>query len=130
MSEVSDLYDEALRDYHENRLDAAIHKLEQVLALTPHFEDAYEALSVILYNQKRYDDAVALIKKWVAVNPDSIMSRTNLSRCYVAKGMIKIRLIKYKNAVKKAVAIQASEDKMRLSHRGTGRSADFIRIEF
>lgn len=88
MKEVSELYHEALEDYRHNRLEEASQKLSSVLAIDPSFEDAYEALSVILYNQKRYDDAIRLLKKWIAVNPNSIMSHTNLSRCYVAKGMI------------------------------------------
>ena len=83
-----DLYHEALTDYRENRLQEAVQKLSCIVDEFPSFEDAYEALSVILYNQKSYDQAVPLIKKWVAVNPDSIMAHTNLSRCYMAKGMI------------------------------------------
>ncbi len=88
MEEVSTLYNEALADFRHNQLDLAVQKLSQVLALDPSFDDAYEALSVILYNQKKYDEAAALLKKWMSLNPDSIMAHTNLSRCYVAKGMI------------------------------------------
>ena len=85
---MSDLYHEALADYRENRFEEAAEKLTRVLAGSPSFEDAYEALSVILYNQKQYDPAIVLIKKWIGINPDSVMAHTNLSRCYVAKGMI------------------------------------------
>ncbi len=88
MEEVSTLYNEALADFRQNQLDLAVQKLSQVLALDPSFDDAYEALSVILYNQKKYDDAIGWLKKWMALNPDSIMAHTNLSRCYVAKEMI------------------------------------------
>lgn len=86
--EASKLYKEALRVFRDDRLEEAREKLTRVLALDPNHEDAYEALSVILYNQKRYDDAITLIKKWFTVNPNSIMSHTNMSRCYVAKGLI------------------------------------------
>jgi tetratricopeptide (TPR) repeat protein len=82
------LYDEALRDYRTGNLEEAARKLNDVLTSAPAFEDAYEALSVILYNQKNYDTAVPLIKKWIALNPHSVMAHTNLSRCYAAKGMI------------------------------------------
>jgi tetratricopeptide (TPR) repeat protein len=87
-SAASALYREALRDFRHDRLEEAREKLARVLALDPNYEDAYEALSVILYNQKQYDEAIALIKKWFVVNPNSIMSHTNMSRCYVAKGLI------------------------------------------
>ncbi|MBI3314260.1 MAG: tetratricopeptide repeat protein [Candidatus Omnitrophica bacterium] len=83
-----DLYHEALEDHRKNLDESAVEKLNRVLADSPGFEDAYEALAVILYNLKKYDDAIAVIKKWIVLNPNSIMSHTNLSRCYVAKGMI------------------------------------------
>ena len=85
---VPPLYHEALQDYKNHLPDQAIQKLSQVLDADPSFEDGYEAFSVILYNEKRYDDAMAVLKKWIAVNPDAVMAHTNLSRCYVAKGMI------------------------------------------
>jgi len=86
--EVLRLYQEGLQLYRDEALQAAKEKLEHVLSLDSHFEDAYEALSVILYNQKKYDEAIDWIKKWLKINPHSIMLHTNLSRCYVGKGMI------------------------------------------
>ncbi len=85
---ISDLYHTALESFRANRLDEASALLSKVIELSPQHEDAYEALSVLLYNQKRYDEAIPVIKKWITVNPDAIMAHTNLSRCYVAKGMI------------------------------------------
>lgn len=84
----SSLYDEALRDYRAGKLEDAARKLTETLTAQPSFEDAYEALAVIHFNQKKYDEAIALIRKWIALNHDSIMAHTNLSRCYAAKGMI------------------------------------------
>jgi tetratricopeptide (TPR) repeat protein len=84
----SPLYHEALADYRDNRIEQASQKLAAVLAESPQFEDAYEALAVILYQEKKYDEAIALIRQWFKVNPDSVMAHTNMSRCYVAKGMI------------------------------------------
>ena len=83
-----DLYHEALSDFRDHRLEEAAQKLEKVLQENPAFEDAYEALSVILYNQKKFDESISVLKKWIALNPRAIMAHTNLSRCYVAKGMI------------------------------------------
>lgn len=84
----NNLYEEALRDFHSDRLEEARQKLIQILKTDPSFQDAYEALSVILYHQKKFDQAIAWIKKWIGIHPDSIMAHTNLSRSYVAKGMI------------------------------------------
>lgn len=86
--DVQALYHQALADYRENRSAEAAEKLRQVLSHTPQFEDAYEALAVILYAEKKYDEAAELIKKWIVMNHDSVMAHTNLSRCYAAKGMI------------------------------------------
>lgn len=83
-----DLYHEALQDFRENRPNEAAEKLQRLIQNNPSFEDAFEALSVILYNQKKYDKAIEILHEWIKLNPDSIMSHTNLSRCYVAKGMI------------------------------------------
>lgn len=83
-----ELYQQALADHGRGDVQAACEKLEKTLALAPDFEDAYEALSVLLHNEKLYDDAIAVIRRWIRLNPSAIMAQTNLSRCYVAKGMI------------------------------------------
>ncbi len=88
MIEASQLYNQALEDFRNNQLEESARKLSQVIAIDPSFEDAYEALGVVYYNLKKYDDATAVLKKWIVRNPNSIMSHTNLSRCYVAKGLI------------------------------------------
>lgn len=87
-SEAFELYQDALADYKSESLQTAVEKLQTALELDGGLEDAYEALSVILYDLKKYDEAIQWIKKWILVNPNSVMSHTNLSRCYVAKDMI------------------------------------------
>lgn len=84
----SELYHEAMQDYRNNTIEPAVEKLQTILASYPTFEDAYEALAVIFYSQKKYDEATEIIRKWIKLNPESIMAQTNLSRCFVAKGMI------------------------------------------
>jgi len=78
----------ALDAYREGRIDEALEKLNALIKELPAFDDAYEALSVILYNEKRYDESIDVLKRWIVSNPNTIMAHTNLSRCYVAKGMI------------------------------------------
>ncbi len=85
---ISDLYKDALEDFAHDQTYDATEKLKKVIELDPRHEDAYEALSVIYYNSKRYDEAITTLKKWVSVNPHVMMAHTNLSRCYVAKDMI------------------------------------------
>ncbi|MSR76679.1 MAG: tetratricopeptide repeat protein [Candidatus Omnitrophica bacterium] len=88
MDQAANLYESALSDFSHQDYDSAISKLHATLEISPEFEDAHEALAVILYHQKKYDDSVQAIQHWIRLNPHSIMARTNLSRCYVAKGMI------------------------------------------
>lgn len=88
MDEADRLYQSALDDFSRGEHDSAIEKLHSVLKVKPALEDAHEALAVILYQQKKYDESIQAIQHWVRLNPNSIMARTNLSRCYVAKGMI------------------------------------------
>lgn len=85
--DLSRVYHDALHQYQSDP-EAAVQQLRGLIEKDPAFEDAREALTVMLYNQKRYDDAIQTAKQWIAVHPQSIMARTNLSRCYVAKGMI------------------------------------------
>lgn len=86
---ASERYQKALSDYQSSdNVSSVLAALESLILDFPIFEDSYEALSVIFYNLKRYDEAIATLKKWLRLNPNSIMAHTNLSRCYVAKGMI------------------------------------------
>lgn len=82
------LYQEALKDFDQNRFDESITKLRTLCEEYPQNEDFIESLAVVLYHAKKYDESIAVIKKWISLNPNSIMAQTNLSRCYVAKEMI------------------------------------------
>jgi len=85
---ATSLYNEALKDHARGDLVASQTKLQQALTISPDYEDALEALAVLLFNVKHYDESIAVIRRWIKINPNAIMAQTNLSRCYVAKGMI------------------------------------------
>lgn len=85
------LYDEALGIFERDQEDqdvSAIDYLRESILLEPSFEDAYEALGVILHRHHRVDEAIHYMKKLETINPDCLMAHTNLSVFYVAKGMI------------------------------------------
>lgn len=88
MAKAENLYQESLVDFREGREDEACQKLAQAILAQPDYEDAYEGLAVILYNLKNYDESMGILKKWIEVNPNAVMAHTNLSRCYMSKGMI------------------------------------------
>ncbi|MBI4556007.1 MAG: tetratricopeptide repeat protein [Candidatus Hydrogenedentes bacterium] len=84
-------YDQALQLFQADAKDQdtrAIDLLEEALLLAPTYEDAYEALGVILNRHGRVDEAIHYMKTLARLNPDCIMAHTNLSVFYVAKGMI------------------------------------------
>lgn len=83
------LYDEAMkrfeRDLHDED-DTAISLLEEAILLSPRFEDAYEALGVILNRHQRVDEAIQAMETLKRLNPKSVMAHTNLSVFFMKKG--------------------------------------------
>lgn len=113
-------YHEALTAFEKDSADSdetAIHVLEDVLRLTPDYEDAYEALGVILHRHHRVDEAIAIMKQLAAMNPNCVMAHSNLSVFYVSKGMIQ------EAEEEKAIAGQL-EFKQQLDTRQAARQAE------
>lgn len=84
-------YNEALGQFeadYDDEKDTAIEILMEALVLAPEFEDAYEALGVILHRHHRVDEAILFMKKLAALNPNCVMAHTNLSVFYMSQGMI------------------------------------------
>jgi folate-binding protein YgfZ len=89
---AQELYEAALGLFEKDLDDkhgAAIPLLEEAILLDPAYEDAYEALGVILNRHQRVDEAIRYMRRLAVLNPECIMAHTNLSVFYVAKGMIK-----------------------------------------
>lgn len=85
------LYDNALRTFEHDPEDedtAPIKMLKQAIILDPTFEDAYEALGVILHRHHNIDEAIHYMKTLEKLNPHCVMAHTNLSVFYMSKGMI------------------------------------------
>ena len=85
------LYDQALKifeaDEHDED-DSAIALLKEAIQLNPVYEDAYEALGVILHRHHQVDEAIHYMQQLARINPNCVMAHTNLSVFYVSKGMI------------------------------------------
>lgn len=60
--------------------------MREAIELNPTFADAYEALGVILSRHEQYDEAIALMQKLEALDPESIMAHANLSVFYMQQG--------------------------------------------
>jgi tetratricopeptide (TPR) repeat protein len=85
------LYEQAVQKFvqeSEGILPAeAITLLQEVLILDPQFEDAYEALAVILSKHEKLDAAISIMKVLAELNADSVMAHSNLSQFYVQQGL-------------------------------------------
>lgn len=134
------LYDKALEQFERDSLDedtAAIDLLKEAVLLQPTFEDAYEALGVILNRHQRIDEAIHYMKILERLNPDCVMAHTNLSVFYVAKGMIDeaeeekakaaVLQIKTAQSAKQAEQLAASE-RERIRHEALERIGMFEEV--
>lgn len=84
-------YEAALERFERDSADEdaqVVASLQDAITLAPRFEDAYEALGVVLHRQGRTDEAIAVMTRLAQIDPNSVMAHTNLSVFYVAKGMI------------------------------------------
>lgn len=83
-----DRFEEALALFRKEQVSEAIQKLELLLRNDPAFEDGYEALTVLYSRVNRMDEAIETARNWIRLNPHAIMAHTNLSRFYMARGLI------------------------------------------
>lgn len=88
MTRAKQLYDTALQKFKEEKPEEAISLLLEAIRSESHFSDAYEALGLLYFRAKRIDDAIDIMQELARMDPDNIMAHTNLSRFYVAQGLI------------------------------------------
>ena len=80
------IYETALQEFALGSEQKAITMLREAVELDPLFMDAYESLGVILSRHEQVDEAIALMHRLLALDPDSIMAHTNLSVYYMQQG--------------------------------------------
>lgn len=135
------LYEEALAEFAKEKDNAenshAELLLKEALMLEPSFEDAYEALGVILSRKDRLDEAIVLMKNLAELNEDSVMAHANLSVFYMQQDKkeeaeeekaismsIRMRMLA-KEASKET---KADEEKKRLKEEAVGRMEMFAQV--
>ncbi|MBU6451539.1 MAG: tetratricopeptide repeat protein [Cyanobacteria bacterium REEB67] len=83
------LYEKGLKLFAEpggESQSEAVELLKEAIVLDPAFEDAYEALGVMLSKMDQIDEAIEWMEKLAAMNADSVMAHANLSVFYLEKG--------------------------------------------
>ncbi|MBS2009986.1 MAG: tetratricopeptide repeat protein [Cyanobacteria bacterium SZAS TMP-1] len=80
------LYEKGLALFTAEASTEAIELLKESIVLHPSFEDAYEALGVILSKTGQIDEAIEWMQRLAELNPDSVMAHANLSVFWLEKG--------------------------------------------
>src|SRR5258708_691276 len=88
MPDKEDLYDEAVDLYADDKVDEAIDRYQQALAIDPKYGDAVHGLALSYQAKGDLDAAIATIKRFIELEKEDILAFTNLSMFYQKKGMI------------------------------------------
>jgi Flp pilus assembly protein TadD len=88
MATPDEMYDEAVALKEDNKLDAAIAKLTEILALDANHVLAHSALAVNLQKTGRLDEAIQHAIRVTELEPDDPFSFTQLSVIFQRCGRI------------------------------------------
>lgn len=88
MSTTTELYDEAVRLKDAGKLEEAVAKLRDILAVDSNYALAHSALSVYLGRLGRHEEAVAHARKVCELEPNDPRSFSGLSIVCVRAGLI------------------------------------------
>ena len=94
--------------FADDREQEAITLLERAIAVAPGWADAYEALGVILGRHRRFEEAIAVMRRLLDVDPGSVMAHANMSVYHKELGRIEEA-----EAEARAAAVQAAERRRR-----------------
>ncbi len=88
MPNKEDLYDAAVDLFGDGKLEEAVARYEEALALDPHYVDAWHGLAMAYNELGRHQEAIDAGKRLCELMPDDVLAHTSLSRFYQAAGMV------------------------------------------
>ena len=88
MPSKEDLYDDAVDLFGDGKLDEAIGKYREAIALDPGYVDAWHGLAMAYNELGRHPEAIEAGKKLCELTPDDVLAHTSLSRFYQAANMV------------------------------------------
>ena len=88
MPSKEELYDGAVDLFADGKLEEAIARYEQALALDPTYADAWNGIAIAYNELGRHEQAIQAGQRLVALAPDDVLAHTSLSRFYQAAGMV------------------------------------------
>jgi len=84
--ELRALIDDATFDFTMGETDAALARLARATEAVPASFEAWHATAEILFNARRFDEALAAAERAHALRPDDIFINTSLSRIWMERG--------------------------------------------
>lgn len=84
--ELRALIDDATFDFTMGEIDTSLAKLACATAEVPGSFEAWHATAEVLFNARRFDEALAAAEKAHALRPDDIFINTSLSRIWMERG--------------------------------------------
>jgi tetratricopeptide (TPR) repeat protein len=88
MPSKEELYDQAVDLFGDGKLDDAIARYREAIAIDPAYVDAWHGLAMAYNELGRHDDAIEAGRKLCELTPDDILAHTSLSRFYQAAGRV------------------------------------------
>jgi tetratricopeptide (TPR) repeat protein len=88
MPSKEELYDAAIDLFGDGKLEEAIARYREALAIDPDYIDAWHGIAMAYNELGRHQDAIAAGKRLCELTPDDILAHTRLSRFYQAAGMV------------------------------------------
>ncbi|MBX3024743.1 tetratricopeptide repeat protein [bacterium] len=86
MPTKEELFDRAVDAVADGDLETAVRVYREALAIDPDYADVLEGLSMALADLGRFDEAIAAAVRVAELQPDEILSYTNVSRIYQKVG--------------------------------------------
>ncbi len=87
-SRLEELFYEGSDLHGEERLEEALDRFEQCLAIDPDYVDAILGKAMVMSATERHEEAIELAKRMVEIDPDAVLAYTNLSMFYQKAGCI------------------------------------------
>jgi tetratricopeptide (TPR) repeat protein len=109
MASAIELYKKGLALFGQQKHEEAIAAYDAALSERPDWEEALHAKAMALMKAGRIDEAIAIGRRIVELNPEDAFAHTSLSIFYQRKGMIeeaekeaaKARMVSWKEELKK-----------------------------
>ena len=88
MPTKDELYDQGVDLVADGKVEEAVARYREAIALDAGFADAWQALALAYADLQRWDDAIAAGKRLCELTPDDELAHTTLSRIYQQAGMV------------------------------------------